>query len=238
MSWLRGKRALVTAGPTYEPIDPVRFIGNHATGRMGVAVAEALHEAGCATTLIAGPSGLATPAGADRIDVQTAAEMARAVLSRWPDHDLLVMAAAVADYTIEHPADQKIKKGDGPMTLTLVRTTDILAEAGRTRRTDQVLVGFALETEHGVDNARGKLERKNADIIALNMQSEAGSGFGTDTNRLTLVERGNKLTTFELMTKRAAARALVAHIDRHALDRSLPSSPADPPGPAGPGAAL
>jgi len=190
---LSGRRVLVTAGPTLEDIDPVRFIGNRSSGKMGYAIAAEAVRRGARVTLISGPTRLTTPKVDEIVNVRAAAEMHAAVLARAPEHDVVVMAAAVADYTIETPDAQKITKTEGPLTLTLTRTRDILADLGQlpSRRSDDrpVLIGFAAETQDMLAHARQKLERKGVDLIVANDVSAAGAGFDTDTNAVTLVSR-------------------------------------------------
>lgn len=185
---LAGLRVLVTAGPTRESIDPVRYITNHSSGKMGFALAAAARRRGAHVVLVAGPVSLETPAGIERIDVTTAREMHQEVIAR-ADADVIIMAAAVADYTSGSPAASKIKKTGDDLTLTLHRTTDILAELGRSRRSGQVLVGFALETDNDLENARRKLEDKGLDLVAVNNPNDEGGAFGHDTNRVRLIGR-------------------------------------------------
>jgi len=208
---LAGKRVLVTAGPTREPIDPVRLITNPSTGSMGFAMAEAAVRRGARVTLISGPTGLETPAGVERIDVETAEEMYAAVLKH-QEADYVVMAAAVADYTPTNPSPSKLKKKDEELTIRLRRTPDILATLGRHKAPGQTLIGFAMETEDGLANARRKLEAKNLDWIVLNDLSEEGAGFGTGTNRVTLIQRGGRAEDLPRMPKHAVAEALLDRI--------------------------
>lgn len=212
---LNGVQVLVTAGPTEEPLDPVRMLTNPSTGTMGFALADAAAAHGAAVTLISGPTHLDTPPGVTRINVRTAAEMNNAVQARRDTADLVFMAAAVADYTPAHPADTKQKKSDGPLTLTLERTPDILHTLGQHKRNGQVLVGFALETDNARANAQSKRTRKNLDWIALNTANEAGSGFGTGTNALTLFGPNDHEHSIATAPKREVAEALVAHVVRH-----------------------
>ena len=190
---LTGTRVLVSAGPTLEDIDPVRFISNRSSGKMGYAIAAEAARRGARVTLVSGPTKLDAPAVESVVQVRSAAEMHEAVVAHASDMDIVVMAAAVADYTIATPDAQKIAKSDGPMTLTLTRTRDILAELGQlpSRRANDrpVLIGFAAETHDVVAHARQKLERKNADLIVANDVSVAGVGFDGDTNAVTLVSR-------------------------------------------------
>lgn len=189
---LAGVRVLVSAGPTFEDIDPVRFIGNRASGRMGFALAEEAHRRGASVTLVAGPSPVTPPAGVDVVRVRSAADMHQAVTSRAEAHDVVVMAAAVADYTLQ-PDPRKVAKQDGPLVLTLSRTKDILADLGALpSRADgrPLLVGFAAETHDVMANARGKLQRKKVDMIVANDVSRSDAGFEVDTNAVTLVTAG------------------------------------------------
>jgi phosphopantothenoylcysteine decarboxylase/phosphopantothenate--cysteine ligase len=188
---LAGRRVLVTAGPTYEDLDPVRYVGNRSSGRMGIALAEAAARRGAAVTLVLGPTSVAVPGGLDVVRVRSAAEMHAAVTQALPGQDVVIMAAAVADYTPERPAAGKIAKADAPLTLTLVRTRDILLELGRSRGSSArpVLVGFAAETSDAVGRARKKLEAKQVDLIVANDVTQPGAGFEHETNAVTLVSR-------------------------------------------------
>jgi len=208
---LVGKTVLVTAGPTREPIDPVRVFTNRSTGTMGFALAAAAQALGGAVTLVAGPTALPTPAGVTRVDVETAAQMHDAVNDR-ADADFILMAAAVADYTPATVAEGKLKKDEGGLTLHLERTVDILAALGRQKRPGQQLIGFALETDNGVAHAREKLQRKNLDWVALNRANEAGAGFGPGTNRITLLGADGSRTELATQPKPAIARALLLHV--------------------------
>lgn len=204
---LKGKRALVTAGPTYEKIDPVRFIGNFSSGKMGFKLAEELAKRGAEVELISGPSTLKLHhSSINRTNITSANEMYKAVMERSEGADIIFMAAAVADYTVSNPSEQKVKKGEHEnLVLNIVPTQDILLELGKRKRKDQLLVGFALETENELENARKKLERKNADFIVLNSLNDKGSGFGTDTNKITIIGKNNLVKSFELQTKEKVA---------------------------------
>ncbi len=185
---LAGMRIVITAGPTHEAIDPVRYIANASTGKMGYAIAAAAVARGAEVELVSGPTSLATPPGVRRVDVTSAAQMYDATVQAFSAADAAICAAAVADYTPAHPADHKLKKGREELdSIQLVRTKDILAELCRTCRTDQVVVGFAAETDDLVANATAKLMRKGADLIVANDVSRADSTFGSDTDRVTLV---------------------------------------------------
>ena len=208
---LHGKHALVTAGPTREPIDAIRVVTNHSTGTMGYALAEALASRGAQVTLISGPTLLATPANVRRIDVETAAQMHAAVQPH-AAADLVFMAAAVADYAPSHPVNTKLKKQAAARSLQLEPTTDILKGLGERKRPGQVLVGFAMETHDGSAHARKKLQTKNLDWIVLNYVNEEGAGFGTGTNRVTLLGRNGFEKSFPTMPKHDVAEALLQHI--------------------------
>jgi phosphopantothenoylcysteine decarboxylase/phosphopantothenate--cysteine ligase len=204
---LHGKHVLVTAGPTYEAIDPVRFIGNHSTGKMGFALAETLANLGARVTLVCGPNQLTIQHPLiHRIDVTSANQMLDACLPLFEKVDGAVLAAAVADYMPEVALAKKQKKSDENWTLQLVKTPDIAMALGRCKRDGQWLVGFALETHDELANAKGKLERKNLDLIVLNSLRDEGAGFGTDTNKITLIWRDNKIAEFGLKPKALVAR--------------------------------
>ena len=208
---LEDKHFLVTAGATIEPIDPVRFISNHSSGKMGYAVAEALAERGAKVTLVSGRTSLAAPKGVDRIDVLSAEEMWQACVDCFEQTDGAVMCAAVADYTPTVVADQKLKKGEGDMKIELRRTKDIAASLGE-KKQHRVLVGFAMETENEHDNAVGKLKRKNFDFIVLNSLRTEGAGFRGDTNVVTLID-SDKEEQLPLMSKRDVAERIVDKIE-------------------------
>ncbi|WP_020568923.1 bifunctional phosphopantothenoylcysteine decarboxylase/phosphopantothenate synthase [Neolewinella persica] len=198
---LKGKTLLITAGPTYEDLDPVRYLGNRSTGRMGIALAEAAAARGASVNLVLGPTELTTTAeGVTLHNVRSAREMHAISVIKWPKADAAILAAAVADYRPSRTEAGKIKKKEGPMTVKLVRNPDIAAELGQDKRPHQRLVGFALETENGLENARGKLKRKNLDFIVLNSPNDKGAAFGHTTNKIQLVT-GNKVTAFELKSK-------------------------------------
>lgn len=203
---LVGKKALVTAGPTYEAIDPVRFIGNHSSGKMGIAIARELKSQGADVTLVTGPVQVQTD-GLNRVNVTTAAEMYDACLAQ--TYDVAVMAAAVADYTPVVVARNKIKKNGSELNLQLKRTTDILATLGKQKKDGQVLVGFALETDQGQESALKKLKEKNADMIVLNSLRDEGAGFGFDTNKATFYFRNGSEKTMELKSKMDLAKDIV-----------------------------
>ncbi len=210
---LLGKKALVTAGPTYEKLDPVRFIGNFSSGKMGFALAESLAAQGAEVTLIAGPSHQTVQsARIKRINVISAEEMLQACNISFLDCHIAIMAAAVADYKPKNIAPEKIKKSDTTVILELTKTVDIAYTLGQLKKKSQVLIGFALETENEETNAQLKLEKKNLDFIVLNSLRDEGAGFGTDTNKITLIWPGNKKQSFGLKSKAEAAKDIVAQI--------------------------
>ena len=210
---LAGKKALVSAGPTYEAIDPVRFIGNHSSGKMGIAIAEELARKGADVKLVCGPSAVQLKNNAvSRIDVISADDMFEACMREFASADIAVMCAAVADYKPATVADQKIKKSSASRTIELVPTKDVLAELGKMKKEKQLLVGFALETESEQANAKSKLERKNLDMIVLNSLRDAGAGFRGDTNKISIIDKHNKTYNFELKSKAEAAADIVNHI--------------------------
>ncbi|MBX6395016.1 MAG: bifunctional phosphopantothenoylcysteine decarboxylase/phosphopantothenate--cysteine ligase CoaBC [Alicyclobacillaceae bacterium] len=206
---LAGKRVLVTAGATREPFDPVRVLSNRSTGKMGYAVAEAARMRGAEVTLISGPGELPPPPGVSVVRVETAAEMLAAVMEHLPSCDILVKAAAVSDYRPATVYASKVKKTDGPMVVEFVRNPDILLEVARHRRPDQVIVGFAAETEDVEKHAMEKLRRKNLDYIVANDVSMPGAGFGTDTNVVTIYGRDGSVLPLPAMSKREVADCLL-----------------------------
>lgn len=211
---LEGKSVLVTAGPTHEPIDPVRFLSNRSSGKMGFAIAAAAAQRGATVTLVCGPVTLRTPRNVKRIDVETARDMAAAVEKEFPQTDLLVMSAAVADFAPVRVAERKIKRdqqGEGTMSLELARNPDILKSLAA-RKKAQVMVGFALETEDGLENARAKLNAKNLDLIVLNNPHDEGAGFGGDTNVVTLLQGGAAPESLPKMAKIDVAHAILTRV--------------------------
>lgn len=212
---LAGKKALVTAGPTYEPIDPVRFIGNHSSGKMGIALARELQQRGADVTLVLGPvQQEVNPEGLTLKKVTTAAEMYEAALAAFGEADLAIMAAAVADYSPLQKATEKIKKKEENLTIELGKTKDILKSLGGQKRTGQVLVGFALETNNEKENALDKLARKNADLIVLNSMNDPGAGFGHDTNKITIFDKSGQEFAFGTRHKNEVAKDIVDTIIR------------------------
>ena len=205
---LRGKRVLVTAGPTRESLDPVRYLTNRSSGRMGYAIAKAAARRGAEVTLVSGPTALPRPGYMEIVDVESAREMYEAVTSRAPDMDIIIKAAAVADYRPADVAEDKIKKKDGDLSIPLERTLDILAALGQNKREGQFLCGFSMETRDLIENSRKKLTKKNLDMVAANNVKVEGAGFGVETNVLTLITaEGEK--ELPLMSKDAAADALL-----------------------------
>lgn len=208
-SELKGKRVLITAGPTYEPIDPVRFIGNHSSGKMGAAIAEEMRMRGADVTLVLGPSDIKVKGGIKVIKVKSASEMFNACEKIFPTSDIAVMSAAVADYTPVTTAEEKIKKTENDFAVQLTKTKDILKHLGSTKTNGQILVGFALETNNEKENAIKKLQSKNADMIVLNSLNDAGAGFGHDTNKITIFDKTGKEYPFEIKSKKEVASDIV-----------------------------
>lgn len=205
---LQGKRLLVTAGPTREALDPVRYLTNRSSGRMGYAIAKAAARRGAEVTLVSGPTALPRPGYMKIVDVESAQEMYEAVTSRAPEMDIIIKAAAVADYRPAAVAEDKIKKKDGDLSIPLERTLDILGTLGQRKREGQFLCGFSMETRDLIENSRKKLAKKNLDMVAANNVKVAGAGFGVDTNVLTLITAQGE-TELPLMSKDAAADALL-----------------------------
>lgn len=210
---LKGKKALVTAGGTQEPLDPVRYLGNRSSGKMGYAIAQALREAGAETVLVSAPTDLEVPQGVTGIPVQTAQEMYDVVTGFFPEMDVVVKAAAVADYRPAVEAEQKIKKTGANRTLELIQNPDILAELGR-RKTSQMLIGFAAETEDLLGNAQKKIQKKNVDLLVANDVTKPGAGFGSPTNVVSFLFPGGERIDFPQMSKLGIARNLVSEIAR------------------------
>jgi phosphopantothenoylcysteine decarboxylase / phosphopantothenate---cysteine ligase len=205
----KGKTVVLTAGPTYEPIDPVRFIGNHSTGKMGFAIAECFAQQGARVQLVAGPTSMqAQHPAITVIPVTTADQMFAAVKQLAPSADIWVFAAAVADYKPKAVADRKIKKAGDELTIELVKNVDIAAALGKEKRDDQFAVGFALETDNEASNAREKLQKKNLNMIVLNSLNDPGAGFKHDTNKITIIEK-DTATAFELKHKSEVAQDIV-----------------------------
>ncbi len=210
---LDGVRVLVTAGPTREFLDPVRFLSNPSTGTMGFSLAAEAARRGAAVTLVAGPVALETPPGVARLDVTTADEMDAAVQHHADEADIVIMTAAVADFAPVQTHPHKQKKTDGALALALRRTPDILAGLGARKKAGQLLVGFAMETQAGLENARAKLKSKNLDAIVLNVLTDEGAGFGTGTNRVTVLFADGREEALPLLPKRDVARALLDRVE-------------------------
>lgn len=207
---LSGKKVMITAGPTYEPIDPVRFIGNHSSGLMGFSLAEAAADAGADVSLVTGPTALTTSNPLiHRIDVTTAEQMYKQCMDIAEQQDIMIMSAAVADYTPQETAPEKIKKTSAELNIRLVKTKDILASIGKQKREDQFLVGFALETENEKENALKKLHTKNADLIVLNSLRTKGAGFRTQTNKVMMITRDEQIFESDLKDKREIANDII-----------------------------
>jgi len=210
---LLNRRVLVTAGPTHENIDPVRFIGNHSSGKMGFAIAEAFAAEGASVSLITGPVSLDTrTAGIELTRVTTAEQMYRACSELMEQMDIAVFNAAVSDYTPVETSPKKVKRGDGVWAIRLEPTTDIAAEMGKRKSEGQILVGFALETDKEEENAFSKLKKKNLDLVVLNSMQDEGAGFGTDTNRVSMIDRSGRVEKFDLKSKDQVANDLVNRV--------------------------
>lgn len=208
---LAGKTILITAGPTRERIDPVRFISNHSTGKMGYALAAEAVKMGAKVILVSGPVNIEAPDGAELVRVESAAQMYHQVLERFDDADVVIKTAAVADYRPKHVYDEKLKKKEGGQSIELERTKDILFELGQKKK-GQFLVGFAAETNNVEDYARGKLAKKNADMIVANNVKQAGAGFGSDTNIVTIFKKDGSQLDFPLMAKEKVAKAILTEL--------------------------
>ncbi len=208
-----GKKVLVTAGPTYEAIDPVRFIGNHSSGKMGFAVAEEFANQGAEVTLVCGPNSLTTiNKNINRIDVTSAEELYNASLKSFKSNNIAILSAAVADFKPAKVANQKIKKTTASKSIELVPTIDTLAELGKIKKSDQILIGFALETENEIENAKIKIKNKNLDLIILNSLNDKNATFKTDTNKITIIDKYNKISKFELKEKSEVAKDILKMI--------------------------
>jgi phosphopantothenoylcysteine decarboxylase/phosphopantothenate--cysteine ligase len=210
---LKGKQILISAGPTREPLDPVRFISNYSSGKMGIALADAAAEYGAEVNLVLGPVNIIPRNNSVKITrVTTAESMAKACLSKFRSCDIAILSAAVADYTPVNVEKQKIKKKGAGLTLNLKPTTDIAATLGKVKTASQLVAGFALETSDEMKNATGKMKQKNLDFIVLNSLRDSGSGFDTDTNRITIIDKYNNIDKFELKSKEDAARDILDKI--------------------------
>ena len=211
-STMQGLKLLVTAAGTREPIDPVRYIGNRSSGKMGYAIAEAAARLGAEVTLISGPSALQPPAGVEFFGVESAREMRQLVQERFPACDIVIKAAAVADYRVKNVSDQKIKKNDAELTLVLEKNPDILKELGEMKQPHQTLVGFAAETQNLLQYAKGKLEKKNLDMIVANDVSKPQAGFNVDTNLIKLLKRDGSIEELSLMSKKELAYIILDRV--------------------------
>jgi phosphopantothenoylcysteine decarboxylase/phosphopantothenate--cysteine ligase len=211
---LEGLKILVTAGPTVEQIDAVRFISNPSSGKMGYALAQKASERGALVTLISGPVSLEAPAGVNRIMIRSGEQMYNAAVEEFEECDLLFMAAAVGDYKPSQTANHKIKKSTEPLSLELIPQIDILQKLAETKK-NQITVGFALETDDEIENARDKLENKKLDLIVLNNPNEKGAGFAVDTNRVTVIDRDGKIEKIDLMPKIDLADKLIDHAKKY-----------------------
>jgi phosphopantothenoylcysteine decarboxylase/phosphopantothenate--cysteine ligase len=219
---LLNKKIMITAGPTYEKIDPVRFIGNYSSGKMGFALAEECAHRGADVTLVCGPVGLQTNhPSIRRINVESAEEMYQAVTDLFSDQDVAILAAAVADFTPETKAAQKLKRENNQLILQLKPTHDIAAALGERKKEHQILVGFALETENEIENAQAKLKRKKLDMIVLNSLQNAQAGFGYDTNQVTIIEKNGSIIEYPLKDKHHVARDIMNAIERLMTKPSL-----------------
>jgi phosphopantothenoylcysteine decarboxylase/phosphopantothenate--cysteine ligase len=208
---LVGKKIMISAGPTEEPLDPVRIITNHSSGKMGFALARVAAKRGADVTLVSGPVNLETPLNVNRVNITTAEDMFKAITERSADMNIIIMAAAVADYTPETVADNKIKKKDGEMSIPLKRTKDILKYLGENKKPGQFLCGFSMETENLLENSTAKLEKKNADMICANNLKVPGAGYKVDTNIITIIKKGSAVE-LPLMSKDEAAYEILSEI--------------------------
>lgn len=211
---MKGIKVLVTAGPTREKIDPVRYISNHSTGKMGYAIAKMAMMRGAEVTLVTGKTSLTPPMGVHAVEIESAADMAQAVKACAQEQDIIIKAAAVADYRPVHTADEKMKKTDADLSIALERTEDILGFLGSHKREGQFLCGFSMETENMIENSRKKLEKKNLDLIVANNLKEQGAGFGTDTNVVTLLSAKDTIQ-LPMMEKEEVADKLLTYIMEH-----------------------
>lgn len=209
---LSGKRILVTAGPTQEAIDPVRYITNHSSGKMGYAIAKMAVLRGAQVTLVSGPVSIQPFAGIQVVPVVSAKDMFEAVTTRSAEHDIIIMCSAVADYTPAHYSDQKVKKQDGDLSIALTRTNDILAWLGEHKKNGQILVGFSMETEHLIENSREKLTKKHADLICANSIATNQTGFAVDTNKVTIITQAG-IVELPLCPKEETANLILDHIN-------------------------
>lgn len=215
MSFLKGKMVLITAGPTYERIDDVRFIGNFSSGKMGFALAESALKMGAVVTLVTGPTCLQCNPAIDRVDIESADDMYRVVTGLSEKQDVIIMSAAVADYSPKVKHNGKIKKNDDIMSIELVKTKDILKELGSKKHEKQILVGFALESEKLVEYAKGKLERKNCNIIVANQANSTDSGFGVDVNTITIIDDRDSIKEIATALKSEIADIILNYVSEY-----------------------
>ena len=208
---MQGKRVLVTAGPTQEAVDPVRYITNHSTGKMGYAIANCAMLRGAKVTLVTGPTNIKKPPFVDVVEIKSAQDMFEAVTSRASEQDIIIKAAAVADYRPANVSDEKVKKSDGELSIELERTQDILKYLGENKKPSQFLCGFSMETQNMLENSRAKLEKKNLDMIVANNLKTAGAGFGTDTNVVTMIKKDAEIE-LEIMSKNDVANCILDQI--------------------------
>lgn len=211
---LKGVKVLITAGPTHEPIDPVRFIGNHSSGKMGFAIANRLNKEGAKVTLIAGPTNQSADNGIELINVQTADQMFQNCIEQFHTAKVTILSAAVADYTPKVVAKQKIKKKDVDFSIELTKTKDIAKELGKQKKANQILIGFALETDNEIKNAEEKLVSKNLDFIVLNSMNNKDTCFGSDNNKISIIS-SNKMIDFEFKSKELVAKDIVDHLSSY-----------------------
>ncbi|MRX53615.1 bifunctional phosphopantothenoylcysteine decarboxylase/phosphopantothenate--cysteine ligase CoaBC [Bacillus idriensis] len=215
---LKGKNVMITAGPTREKVDPVRYFTNHSSGKMGYAIAEAAYQMGAEVTLISGPVSIAPPSGVTVLKVESAEEMHHEVLNRFSEMDIVIKSAAVADYRPRIVSDQKMKKQDGSLTIEMERTKDILKDLGE-RKENQILIGFAAETENVEEYALRKLQKKNLDMIVANNVTLTGAGFGTDTNIVTIYKKSGEKIELPVLSKQEVAKQILGEISR--LDKGV-----------------
>src|SRR5690606_18985919 len=206
------KKVLVTAGPTYEAIDPVRFIGNHSSGKMGYALAEVFQRLGANVVLISGPTSLNTPNLVERVNITSADELLAACIKHFDESDIIAMSAAVADYRPKTIAKEKIKKEEDSLALVLEKTTDVLKTLGEKKKANQLLIGFALETQNELENAKVKIKKKNLDLIVLNSLKDKGAGFAGDQNKVTIIDPQGNERSFGLKPKSEVAKDIANEI--------------------------
>ena len=215
---LKGKKILITAGPTQEAIDPVRFISNHSTGKMGYAIADKFAKSGANVTLVSGQVALKSPdTSINLVKVRSAKEMYESTKTYFDEADIIILSAAVADYTPTIVAEKKIKKKEDTFIIELTKTTDIAKTLGTLKRPEQLMVGFALETDHEVENALGKIKSKNLDMIVLNSLQDSGAGFGHDTNKISIIKRDGTMVDFDLKSKQDVAMDIVEMVVNHLI---------------------